>query len=74
MGWIGLIAVQPIRAAVPRSAIELLIAGGVAYTSGVLFYLWNRLRFNHAIWHLFVMAGSTLHFFAVLRYVVPEMG
>ncbi len=74
MGWIGMIAIRPISAAVPASAIHLLIAGGVAYTSGVVFYLWDRLRFHHAIWHLFVIAGSTLHFVAVLKYVVPEMG
>jgi hemolysin III len=71
MGWIGLLAVRPILAAVPQGAVLLLIAGGVAYTSGVVFYLWDRLPFNHAVWHLFVIAGSTLHFFAVLYYVIP---
>ena len=73
MGWIGMIAIRPILATVPPGAIHLLIAGGVAYTFGVVFYLWGRLRFHHAIWHLFVIAGSTFHFFAVLKYVVPEM-
>ena len=71
MGWMGLIAVQPILTRIPASALHLLIAGGVVYTLGTVFYLWTRLRFHHAIWHLFVLAGSTLHFVAVLKYVVP---
>ncbi|MEO8999462.1 MAG: hemolysin III family protein, partial [Rhodanobacter sp.] len=49
----------------------LLIGGGVAYTLGVPFYLWRRLPYHHALWHVFVLAGSVLHFFAVLLYVIP---
>lgn len=73
MGWLGLIAIQPIIEKVPTSALHLLIAGGAVYTVGTVFYLWTRLRFHHAIWHLFVLAGSTLHFLAVLKYVVPRV-
>ncbi|MCK5203458.1 MAG: hemolysin III family protein, partial [Desulfobacterales bacterium] len=49
----------------------LLLAGGLAYTIGCLFYAWRRLPYNHAIWHLFVLAGSVCHFFAILFYVLP---
>ncbi|HET8900354.1 MAG TPA: hemolysin III family protein, partial [Holophagaceae bacterium] len=45
--------------------------GGFCYTAGAAFYSWRSLRFNHAIWHLFVVAGSLCHFFAVLWYVIP---
>jgi hemolysin III len=71
MGWIGVIAARPFLQHLPVGAIELMVAGGLAYTVGVIFYLWDRLPFNHAIWHLFVMAGSACHFFGVLYYVVP---
>lgn len=71
MGWIGLIAAKPFLATLPGGAIAWILAGGLAYTAGVLFFLWDHLPFNHAIWHLFVMAGSACHFFAVLWYVIP---
>lgn len=51
--------------------LALLLAGGIAYTVGVIFYKWRSLPYNHAVWHGFVLAGSALHFFAVLFYVVP---
>jgi hemolysin III len=72
MGWIALIAVKPFLNALPHGAMAWILAGGVAYTSGVVFFFWERLRFNHAIWHLFVLGGSACHFFAVLFYVVPR--
>jgi hemolysin III len=71
MGWIGLIALRPFLAHLPGGAVAWVLAGGGAYTCGVIFYLWDRLPFNHAIWHIFVMAGSACHFVAVLIYVVP---
>lgn len=71
MGWIGLIAFKPFLASLPGGAIAWIFAGGLAYTAGVLFFLWDHLPFNHAIWHLFVMAGSACHFFAVFWYVIP---
>jgi hemolysin III len=49
----------------------LLLGGGIAYSVGVIFYAWRRLPYSHAIWHGFVLAGSALHFFAVLLYVLP---
>ena len=60
--------------AVAPGGLLLLLGGGLAYTVGVLFYVWRRLPFHHAIWHLFVMAGSALHFFAILFYVIPLAG
>ncbi len=50
---------------------KLLVAGGAAYTLGVVFYAWRRLPFNHPVWHTFVMAGSACHFSCVLGYVLP---
>lgn len=71
MGWIGMIAFRPLSAHLPSGGMLLLIGGGVAYTLGVPFYLWRRLPFHHALWHVFVLAGSVLHFLAVLLYVIP---
>ena len=45
--------------------------GGILYTAGVLFFAWDRIPYNHAIWHLFVLGGSTVHFFTVLLFVLP---
>ena len=50
---------------------NLMLAGGLVYSGGVAFYVWERLRYHHAIWHVFVLGGSILHFFAVLFYVIP---
>jgi hemolysin III len=71
MGWLVVIALGPLTAAVARGGLVLLVLGGIAYTSGVLFYVWRRLPYHHAVWHAFVLAGSVLHFFAILLYVVP---
>ena len=71
MGWAVVAATQPMLANVGGGGLWLLLAGGLAYTGGIVFYLWKRLPYNHAIWHLFVLAGSTLHYFAILFYVVP---
>jgi len=71
MGWVIVIAIKPMIASVAPGGLILLLLGGLAYTSGVVFYLWERLHYNHAIWHGFVLAGSILHFFAVLFYVIP---
>lgn len=70
MGWMILIAIWPFVKSVETGGIILVAAGGMAYSLGVIFYKWKSLRFNHAIWHVFVLAGSILHFFAVLFYVV----
>lgn len=72
MGWVVVVAIKPMLAAVAPGGLILLLLGGLAYTSGVGFYLWKRLRYSHAIWHGFVLTGSSLHFFAVLFYVIPQ--
>lgn len=71
MGWSVVAAVKPMLANVEPGGLWLLLAGGLAYTGGIGFYLWRRLPYNHAIWHLFVLAGSILHYFAVLFYIIP---
>ncbi len=67
MGWICVFAFKSILNRVPGSILILLGLGGLCYTVGVVFYSWHRLPYSHAVWHLFVLAGSTLHFFAILR-------
>lgn len=71
MGWLVLVAMRPLERVVAPGGITLLALGGVAYTLGVVFYVWRRLPYHHAVWHGFVLAGSVLHFFAVLWYVIP---
>ncbi|OZB59376.1 MAG: hemolysin III [Lysobacterales bacterium 14-68-21] len=71
MGWIGMVAFKPLVAHLQGGGMALLIAGGVAYTAGVPFYLWRRLPYHHSVWHCFVLAGSVLHYLAVLLYVIP---
>jgi len=71
MGWVIVIAIKPLMSSVEPGGLLLLVLGGLCYTLGVIFYVWDRLSYNHAIWHIFVMGGSTLHFFAVLFYVIP---
>src|SRR5437868_1151154 len=68
MGWLAVIATKPIVMLVPVPGILLILAGGVAYTGGLAFFASQRLRYGHFIWHLFVIAGTTCHFFAVLWY------
>jgi hemolysin III len=71
MGWVGLVAIKPLVAALPSAGLWLLFGGGGAYTLGVVFYQMRRLRYHHALWHLFVLTGSVLQYFAVLDYVLP---
>jgi len=73
MGWLAIFVVKDIRTAIGVGGISWLVAGGLSYTVGVIFYLWDRLPFNHAIWHLFVLSGSLCHFFAILFYVLPPI-
>ncbi len=70
MGWLALVAVKPMLLRVPLSGLLWLLAGGVLYTVGVAFYAWKKVPYNHAIWHGFVIAGSTCHYFAVLCSVI----
>ena len=72
MGWIVLIAVKPLIAALGMVGFQWLAAGGVLYTVGIIFFANDsRFRHWHGIWHLFVMAGSLLHFVAIMFYVLP---
>lgn len=71
MGWTVVVALKPMLEMVPPGAIWALALGGLLYSFGTIFYLWERLPYNHAIWHLFVLGGSTAHFIAILVWVVP---
>ncbi len=71
MGWMSLFAIKPMLEKIPTAALIWLLAGGVAYTAGTLFYHNERLRYSHAVWHLFVLAGSACHFIAVISQVIP---
>jgi len=68
MGWLAIVAVKPMVMLIPVPGILLIFAGGIAYTCGLAFFATERIRYNHFIWHLFVIAGTTCHFFAVLWY------
>jgi len=69
MGWVVLIAMRPLWLRIPHAGFLWMLLGGLAYTTGVIFYaLDRRLRYSHFIWHLFVLAGTTLHFFAIFWY------
>lgn len=69
MGWLAVVAIKPLVASLDARSLALVVAGGLAYTLGLVFYAWKRLPYSHAIWHVFVLAGSVLHFFAVLLAV-----
>lgn len=70
MGWLIVFRIGDVYAALPPTGFWLLLAGGLAYTVGIIFYMLDaRLRFSHFIWHLFVMAGSTLHYLLMVMYV-----
>jgi hemolysin III len=68
MGWLILVAAKPLVAAIPPWGLFWLLAGGLVYTAGVGFFAAPRVRYTHFVWHLFVAAGTTCHFVAVLRY------
>jgi len=72
MGWLILIAMRPLLANVALGGIIWLALGGLLYTVGVIFYRLKSVKYMHAIWHLFVLAGSVCHFFAILLYVAPQ--
>lgn len=72
MGWLILVAIGPVWSSLGGAAVGWILAGGLAYTAGVAFYVWDRLPFNHMVWHLFVLAGSALHFAGIMITVVPR--
>ena len=71
LGWIVVVAINPMLDQVQAGGMWLLLVGGLCYSFGVIFYVWKQLAYHHVIWHLFVLAGSVFHFFAVLFYVIP---
>jgi hemolysin III len=73
MGWLVMVALKPLLAALPAGGFRLLVAGGLCYTGGAVFYLWKRLPYQHALWHLFVLGGSSCQWAAVFFYVVPPV-
>ena len=71
MGWLIVFAWKSLAANLSPQGMTYLIIGGALYTLGAIFYVWRGFKYHHAVWHLFVMAGSTAHFFCVLLYVLP---
>jgi len=71
MGWMIVIAAREVWLRVPHRALIYIAIGGGFYTLGTIFFGWKRLPFNHAIWHLFVLAGSAAHYFGILFYLTP---
>ena len=71
MGWCGVVAAKPLIHSMEAGGLWWLLAGGLSYSLGVVFYAWQKLRYHHAIWHAFVLAGSVCHYFSVLFYVLP---
>jgi hemolysin III len=69
LGWSGLLALEPMLAALPRSSVVLLVAGGLLYSAGVGFHMWEKLRFQNAIWHAFVLVAAGCHYTAILDCV-----
>ena len=70
MGWICILALKPMLVLLSPGALALLLAGGLAYTAGTVFYAWERIPYSHAVWHLFVIAGSVCHYLAIALYVL----
>ncbi len=66
MGWVIIIAIKPLYNAMPYTGFVLLVAGGVSYTLGTIFFIRDKVKYNHSVWHLFVLGGSVFHFFSVL--------
>ena len=73
MGWLIIIAVKPLVAALPTDGFKWLLIGGLSYSLGTVFYLWKKLPYNHAIWHLCVLGGTIGHWIAIYYYVIPSV-
>lgn len=71
MGWLIVFDLKPILIAMPHTGIVLLVLGGILYTLGAVLFMFDNIPYNHAVWHLFVLAGSTCHFFSML-YLLPR--
>lgn len=70
MGWVIIMAIKPMIAALPIVSLIFLVLGGICYTGGVVFYAIKKIRYFHSVWHLFVLAGSVLHYFSVLFMII----
>jgi hemolysin III len=70
MGWLALFFIYPLYQALPGEGMWLLLMGGLCYTLGVLFYVAKKIKYTHAIWHVFVTGGCASHFFLIYYYVV----
>jgi hemolysin III len=73
MGWAGVVAGQALMAALPAPVLALMVAGGLLYTAGVVFYLWERLPFHYTIWHVFVLVATLVFYAAVVTLVVWDI-
>ena len=73
MGWFGLALIKPLSEVFAFGGLVWLVLGGVLYSLGVVFFLWRSLPYNHAIWHIFVLAGTISHFFCILLYVMMNV-
>ena len=71
MGWLGFTMFSRLGELLSGEAVNLLLYGGLCYTGGVVFYVWRKLPYHHAIWHLFVLGGSIFHFLSIYQYVLP---
>ena len=71
MGWVSVFMIKPLRANIALGGLMWLVAGGVVYTIGVIFYALKKIPYMHGVWHLFVLGGSICHYLAVLLYLVP---
>ena len=69
MGWLAIIGIKEMLVSIPTTGLILLVTGGLVYMLGIIFYAWKKFPYNHAIWHLFVLGGSILHFFAITTLV-----
>jgi len=72
MGWVGVVTVKPVYEAIGLAPLILVLGGGVSYTMGMIFFGWHRIKHHHAIFHLFVLGGSILHYAAIVGYLVPR--
>lgn len=71
MGWLIIFAISPLLETLSMRSIVFLVIGGIVYTVGSIFYIWRKIKYHHAIWHLFVLAGSICHFFTIL-FMLPD--
>ena len=72
MGWAGIVLIKPVYEGLGPLALALVVCGGISYTLGMIFFGWHRIKHHHAIFHLFVLAGSILHYAVIVAYIVPH--